>query len=69
MTKASIFRTVGLVVVLVNAVLAIFGIPFVIPAEFNEAITSVVLIGYAVYTAVKNDFFKKKTKDEKKEEA
>jgi hypothetical protein len=64
MTNASILRVVGLVVVLVNAVLAIFGIPFVIPAEFNEAVTSVVLVGYAIYTAIKNDFFKRKKKKE-----
>lgn len=58
--KLVIARIVGLFIVLINTVLAIFNIPFIIPTEYNEAIASTIIIGYSLYLAVKNDFFGKK---------
>ena len=62
MDKALIARTVGLVIVMLNAVLTLLGIPFVIRAEVAEYVAAITLIGYGLYAAIKNDFFKKKEK-------
>lgn len=60
MDKAAIARTIALVVVLVNTVLALFGIPFVVPVEVADQVAAVTIVLMGLYTAVKNDFFKKK---------
>lgn len=62
MDKAAIIRVVALLIVLVNTVLTLFGIPFVIPAEFAEQVAAITIVGVGLWAAIKNDFFKKKEK-------
>jgi SPP1 family holin len=64
MDKASITRVVTLVVVLINAVLNLFGYE-TIPTEFSEHISAVVLIVVSLWTAWKNNYLSRKGKDQK----
>jgi hypothetical protein len=65
MDKAFIARIAALVVIIINAVLTLMGVPFVIPAEFADWVASITIVGFSVYAAVKNDFFKKNKKEAK----
>jgi hypothetical protein len=58
-----IARVAGLVIILINTVLTLLGVPFVIPAEMAEMVAAISVVGMGLYAAVKNDFFKKKPKE------
>jgi SPP1 family holin len=59
MDKASVTRVVALVIVLINAVLNLFGFE-TIPIEFGEHITAVLLIAISLWAAWKNNYLSKK---------
>lgn len=59
MDKASIGRVTALVIVLINAVLNLFGYK-TIPAEFGEHISAALLIIVSLWTAWKNNYLSKK---------
>jgi SPP1 family holin len=59
MDKASVTRVVALVIVLVNAVLNLFGYQ-TIPTEFGEHISAILLIGMSLWAAWKNNYLSKK---------
>lgn len=63
MDKGVIVRTAALIIVLLNTILTLFGVPFVIPEEASEYVASIILIGFGLYASVKDGFFKKKNKD------
>jgi SPP1 family holin len=58
MDKASVGRVTALVIVLINAVLNLFGYK-TIPTEFGEHITAALLIGISLWTAWKNNYLSK----------
>lgn len=62
MSKAVIARTAAMVIIMLNAVLTLFGVPFVIPAEAADLVAAISVIVFGLYAAIKNDFFKKKEK-------
>jgi SPP1 family holin len=59
MDKASVTRVVALVIVLINAVLNLFGFE-TIPTEFGEHISALVLIVVSLWSAWKNNYLSKK---------
>jgi SPP1 family holin len=59
MDKASVGRVVALIVVLVNAVLNLFGYQ-TIPIEFGEHISAVLLIIFSLWSAWKNNYLSKR---------
>jgi SPP1 family holin len=59
MDKASVTRVVALVIVLINAVLNLFGFK-TIPIEFGEHISAVLLIAISLWSAWKNNYLSKK---------
>jgi SPP1 family holin len=59
MDKASIGRVVTLAIVLLNAVLNLFGYQ-TIPTEFGEHISAIVLIVVSLWSAWKNNYLSKK---------
>jgi SPP1 family holin len=64
MDKASVIRFVGLVIVMINAVLNMFGFE-TIPVEFGEHISALILIGYGLYAAWKNNYLSQKGQAQK----
>jgi SPP1 family holin len=65
MDKGTVVRMAGLVIVLLNALLALFNVPFLIPAESADAVAAITIVGYSLYMAVKDNFFGKKGKVKK----
>jgi SPP1 family holin len=65
MDKASVGRIVVLVIVLMNAVLNLFGYE-TIPVEFGEHVTALLLIVISVWTAWKNNYLSKRGQAQKK---
>jgi SPP1 family holin len=59
MDKASVTRVVALVIVLINAVLNLFGFQ-TIPTEFGEHISAVLLIAISLWSAWKNNYLSQK---------
>lgn len=59
MDKSSITRVVALVIVLINAVLNLFGYE-TLPVEFGEHIAAVLLIIISLWTAWKNNYLSKR---------
>jgi SPP1 family holin len=58
MDKASVTRVVALVIVLINAVLNLFGFE-TIPIQFGEHISAVLLIAISLWSAWKNNYLSK----------
>jgi SPP1 family holin len=65
MDKASVTRVVALAIVLVNAVLNLFGYK-TIPTEFGEHISAALLIVMSLWTAWKNNYLSKRGQSQKK---
>jgi SPP1 family holin len=65
MDKASITRVIALIIVLLNAVLNLFGYE-TLPVEFGEHITAVLLIAITLYSAWKNNYLSKRGQAQKK---
>lgn len=59
MDKASIGRVTALVIVLINAVLNLFGYK-TIPVEFGEHVSAALLIIASLWAAWKNNYLSKK---------
>jgi SPP1 family holin len=65
MDKSSAARMVALVLVVINAVLNLFGYE-TIPVEFGEHVTALLLIVISVWTAWKNNYLSKRGQAQKK---
>lgn len=59
MDKASVGRVTALVIVLINALLNLFGYK-TIPVEFGEHVSATLLIVVSLWTAWKNNYLSKK---------
>lgn len=61
MDKMSVGRIVALIIVLINAVLNLFGFK-TIPVEFGDHVTAVILIVVTLWAAWKNNYLSRKGK-------
>lgn len=61
--RASIIRIVALVLVILNAVLSLLGMP-VIPTEFSEIISAALIAVVGLYVGFRNNYLTKRGKEQ-----